>query len=97
VHTSHCPGFHIPEYDHFEIDQQYGLVDNKAWMITRQQFTYYSKTGKEIVRRERSLLIRILNSIKNSLKIFRYRIELHFDRRLMNVTAVFGNKQEQNH
>src|SRR6187402_2572359 len=40
------PGFHIPEYDHFEIDQQYGFVDNKAWMITRQQFTYYSKTGK---------------------------------------------------
>ena len=40
------PGFHIPEYDHFEIDQQYNFVDNKAWMITRQQFTYYSKTGK---------------------------------------------------
>jgi len=40
------PGFHIPEYDYFEIDQQYGFVDNKAWMITRQQFTYYSKTGK---------------------------------------------------
>ena len=39
------PGFHIPEYDHFEIDQQYSLVDNKAWMITRQQFSYYSKTG----------------------------------------------------
>ena len=40
------PGFHIPEYDHFEIDQQYNFVDNKAWMITRQQFTYYSKVGK---------------------------------------------------
>jgi hypothetical protein len=40
------PGYHIPEYDHFEIDQQYSFVDNKAWMITRQQFTYYSKTGK---------------------------------------------------
>ena len=40
------PNYHIPEYDHFEIDQQYSLVDNKAWMITRQQFTYYSKTGK---------------------------------------------------
>jgi hypothetical protein len=46
------PGFHIPEYDHFEIDQQYGFVDNKAWMITRQQFNYYSKTGKgKVVRR----------------------------------------------
>ena len=40
------PGYHIPEYDHFEIDQQYSFVDNKAWMITRQQFIYYSKTGK---------------------------------------------------
>jgi len=39
------PGYHIPEYDHFEIDQQYSFVDNKAWMITRQQFSYYSKTG----------------------------------------------------
>jgi hypothetical protein len=39
------PGFHIPEYDHFEIDQQYSLVDDTAWMITRQQFSYYSKTG----------------------------------------------------
>ncbi|TMI96553.1 MAG: carboxypeptidase-like regulatory domain-containing protein [Bacteroidetes bacterium] len=40
------PNYHIPEYDHFEIDQQYNLVDNKAWMITRQQFNYYSRTGK---------------------------------------------------
>ena len=40
------PGYHIPEYDHFEIDQQYSFVDNKAWMITRQQFTYYSRSGK---------------------------------------------------
>src|SRR6187401_2320247 len=40
------PGYHIPEYDHFEIDQQYSFVDDTAWMITRQQFTYYSKTGK---------------------------------------------------
>jgi hypothetical protein len=40
------PRFHIPEYDHFEIDQQYSFVDGKAWMITRQEFTYFSKTGK---------------------------------------------------
>jgi hypothetical protein len=40
------PPFHIPEYDVFEISQQYSLVDNKAWMITRQQFTYFSKTNK---------------------------------------------------
>ncbi|MEI9910672.1 MAG: DUF5686 family protein [Bacteroidota bacterium] len=40
------PGYHIPEYDLFEIHQQYGFVENTAWMITRQQFTYYSKSGK---------------------------------------------------
>ena len=40
------PAYHLPEYDFFEIEQQYSFVDNKAWMITRQQFTYYSKTGK---------------------------------------------------
>jgi hypothetical protein len=40
------PPFHIPEYDVFEINQQYSFVDNKAWMITRQQFTYFSKTNK---------------------------------------------------
>ena len=40
------PGYHIPEYDLFEINQQYSFVDNKAWMITRQQFTYSSKGGK---------------------------------------------------
>jgi hypothetical protein len=37
------PGYHIPEYDFFEADQQYSFVDNKAWMITRQHFRYYSK------------------------------------------------------
>lgn len=40
------PGYHIPEYDHFEIDQQYSFVENKVWMITRQRFTYYSKNGR---------------------------------------------------
>lgn len=40
------PSYHLPEYDFFEIDQQYSFIDNKAWMITRQQFTYYSKTGR---------------------------------------------------
>lgn len=40
------PGFHIPEYDFFEVRQQYEFVNNTAWMITRQQFVYYSKHGK---------------------------------------------------
>jgi hypothetical protein len=40
------PGYHIPEYDFVDVDQQYSFVDNKAWMITRQQFTYYAKHRK---------------------------------------------------
>ncbi|MBD0332701.1 MAG: carboxypeptidase-like regulatory domain-containing protein, partial [Chitinophagaceae bacterium] len=41
------PEYHLPEYDFFEVDQHYSLIDNQAWLITRQQFTYYSKAGKE--------------------------------------------------
>ena len=40
------PVYHLPEYDFFEIEQQYSFIDSQAWMISRQQFTYYSKTGK---------------------------------------------------
>lgn len=40
------PAYHLPEYDHFEVEQQYELVNGKAWMITRQKFRYYSKTNK---------------------------------------------------
>jgi len=39
------PRFHLPEYDFFEVEQQYNFVDDKAWMITRQHFTYYSKAA----------------------------------------------------
>jgi Family of unknown function (DUF5686)/CarboxypepD_reg-like domain len=40
------PARHLPEYDFFEVTQHYSLVDNKARMITRQEFNYYSKSGK---------------------------------------------------
>lgn len=40
------PSYHVPEYDRFEVIQQYSLVDNKAWMITRQEFNYFSAHGK---------------------------------------------------
>ncbi len=40
------PGYHIPEYDLFEISQQYSYVNDQAWMITRQQFRYASRYGK---------------------------------------------------
>ncbi|MBE7170679.1 MAG: carboxypeptidase-like regulatory domain-containing protein [Williamsia sp.] len=41
------PRYHLPEYDFFEVEQQYSLVQNKAFMLSRQQFSYYSKSGKQ--------------------------------------------------
>lgn len=47
LHTKFSlPAFHLPEYDFFEVEQQYENINNAAWMITRQQFTYYSKRNK---------------------------------------------------
>jgi hypothetical protein len=40
------PSYHLPEYDFFEVQQQYQFVEYTAWMITRQQFTYFSKTNR---------------------------------------------------
>jgi hypothetical protein len=40
------PSYHLQEYDFFEVEQQHEWVQNKAWMVTRQQFTYYSKSKK---------------------------------------------------
>lgn len=40
------PPYHLPEYDFFEVEQNYSLVKDKAWMLTRQEFTYFSKTNR---------------------------------------------------
>jgi hypothetical protein len=40
------PSYHLPEYDFFEVEQYFDLVSDTVWMITRQQFTYYSKSNK---------------------------------------------------
>lgn len=37
------PPAHMPEYDYFEVNQQYDKVNDSARMITRQQFNYYTK------------------------------------------------------
>lgn len=37
------PPGHLPEYDYFEVQQEYEEVGDSARMITRQQFNYYSK------------------------------------------------------
>jgi hypothetical protein len=41
------PKYHLPEYDFFEVEQDYDFVHDTAWMITKQQFTYFSKAGKK--------------------------------------------------
>ena len=40
------PAYHLPEYDFFEVDQHYEFVQGKAWMLTREQFDYYTKSNK---------------------------------------------------
>lgn len=46
----HCrfrfPSYHLQEYEFLEVEQDFAYVQNKAWMLTKQQFTYYSKSGK---------------------------------------------------
>lgn len=50
LHTKFSfPKYHLPEYDFFEVEQDYQFVNNEAWMISRQQFTYFSKAGKRKV------------------------------------------------
>ena len=48
LHTKlKLPKYHLAEYDFFEVEQQYSLINNKAWMVTRQQFTYNAASGKK--------------------------------------------------
>ena len=46
LHTKFSfPKYHLPQYDFFEVEQDYGFVNHAAWMITWQKFTYFSKAG----------------------------------------------------
>lgn len=48
LHTKiRLPKYHLAEYDFFEIEQEYALVNNTAWMITRQAFTYNAISDKK--------------------------------------------------
>ena len=38
------PSAHLPEYDYFEVKQEYQKKDTNAWVISRQQFNYNNKT-----------------------------------------------------
>lgn len=41
------PRYHLQEYDFFEVEQEYGFVNNKAWVLTHQQFTYKTGSNKK--------------------------------------------------
>ncbi|ANH84020.1 hypothetical protein A8C56_17010 [Niabella ginsenosidivorans] len=47
IHEAHftLPGYHLADYDYFEVNQQYEFTDS-AWMPARQEFVYYSRAGK---------------------------------------------------
>jgi hypothetical protein len=40
------PEYHLQEYDFFEVEQDFDFVNNQAWMMTRQEFTYGLKDRK---------------------------------------------------
>lgn len=47
LHTKlSLPKYHLAAYDFFEVEQDYSFIDNKAWMISRQVFTYKAASGK---------------------------------------------------
>lgn len=41
------PEYHLQEFDFFEVEQDFKFVDSTAWMMTRQEFTYYTKGRKK--------------------------------------------------
>ncbi len=48
LHTKlRLPKYHLAEYDFFEVEQQYELVNGKAWMISRQELTYNAISDKK--------------------------------------------------
>ncbi len=48
LHTKlRLPKYHLAAYDFFEVEQQYALINDTAWMINRQQFTYTAASGKK--------------------------------------------------
>lgn len=47
LHTKFSfPKYHLAAYDFFEIEQDYSFINQTAWMITHEVFTYFSKRSK---------------------------------------------------
>ena len=42
------PSYHLQEFDFFEVEQEFDFVDDQAWMLSRQKFTYSTKGRKKV-------------------------------------------------
>lgn len=42
------PGYHMQEYDFFEVEQDFGFVQDQAWMLTRQQLRYRTRGARKV-------------------------------------------------
>ncbi len=50
LHTKfRFPEYHLQEYSFFEVEQEYGFVAGKAWMVQRQQFNYHVKGARNTI------------------------------------------------
>lgn len=48
LHTKlQFPQYHLGGYDFFEVEQQYELVAETAWLLNRQELTYRAQSGKK--------------------------------------------------
>jgi hypothetical protein len=63
------PSYHLQEFDYFEVEQDFGFIDSTAWLLTRQQFTYYTKGGKQVY------------SGQTTATYTDYQLNKHFDKR----------------
>ena len=82
LHTKlHLPKYHLAEYDFFEVEQQYSLIRDTAWMITRQVFTYKAASGK---RRSSGRTVVSYNN---------FELNKHFDKKYFGVELSAATQQ----
>ncbi|WP_162944745.1 DUF5686 and carboxypeptidase regulatory-like domain-containing protein [Flavisolibacter nicotianae] len=66
------PQYHLQEYNFFEVEQQYDFVNNQAWMLKQQTFTYYADGKRKRVQG------------KTVVNYSDYELDKQFDRRHFN-------------
>jgi hypothetical protein len=53
--TYRLPSYHLQEFDFFEVQQEYAFFNEAAWMLSKQEFFYNKKAGKQTYRGQTSL------------------------------------------